>query len=1234
VPALALAWVLCAAAPAAVPVPVAAADSPAHVFPAEQCGSCHLFPTRDGTFLRSGVFRGEIDALCCTCHENERAGVGHRTGMAPSMHVPEDFPLDADGRLTCATCHDPHAVDGPFPYLLRRPPGRALCELCHARGLPDTGRSIIAVTFPPDGAVLPPGETVVAGTVATAAATEVTLSTPGATVTAPVVGGTFAARIALGPGRTVVFLSAGSSRTRLTLSARAAAPAWKPHLTADAGQCAPCHPGSDEAGFFRVGPVGEVCAGCHGRRDRLPYTHRPSALGECTACHDPHGGGRGLAAGAPGAGCLRCHDRSAAALHIVRANAGLARAAVGCGDCHDAHQSTREHLTTSGPAALAVPVELEAPEPAGGDAALAGFAFTDDPGRPRLPEKIVALAVPPGADPATARLRVIFADQRELPGTRDVLPAPPAAAWAGGRALLEWGRGRVVRGGRDQAVYAADAPWPRAALSLERGADYRGLGIVRVAFRPLQFNPARRTLTLTRRVVAEVTFEPAHAPRTAGRLGAARATAASASVAAAASVSANDLGIGNAALATAVLEGAADGSGSSPASAAAAGAADYVVVTTRAIAAASAQLRPFVDHKTARGYAVRVVTEDDYGASAAGAARALAVRRWLQDNYAALGIRYVLLVGDPNPETGDVPMLRAWPRRGATTNTAYLDAPTDAFFADLTGNWDLDGNGYYGEYNTDRGAGGVDFVPEVFVGRVPVYGDVAALDEVLRKTMAYENDGGDLAWRRSVLLPMSFSDAGTDGAWLAEQMKSGYLVGRGFAPWTLYQQGAAGGADSAFASDEELRGGAVAARWGAVPYGVVAWWGHGSSQRTMIGYSGAWDGNLIEAPTSALNDAAPAFVYQTACLNGYPELEGNLGYALLRRGAVATVAASRVSWYLVGQTDFRGSASNAGIGYQYVARLTAGESAGKALQLAKGDPTVSHESATSWMNLMDFNLYGDPSVSLFHGPLLQLSPAAVALTAAEGEQEPVVAGVAVGAGDGSVAFQASADAAWLSASPATGAAPATVTVSARPAGLAPGAYAGGLVISGAAAGNSPLTLPVTLQVTSAGRVSGRVLTAAGSGVQGATVALQGPRAGAVLTDAAGAYGFAPLPPGSYTVTVSGTGFTFAPASAAAELTEGASLVRDFTGGSLEIRGRVTRASGRPLARVAVQLRTLSGVVVRQVLTKADGTYVMTRVAPGAYRLRAKLSTFRFTPAPVALTLTADSLSGQDFTGRR
>ena len=155
-----------------------------------------------------------------------------------------------------------------------------------------------------------------------------------------------------------------------------------------------------------------------------------------------------------------------------------------------------------------------------------------------------------------------------------------------------------------------------------------------------------------------------------------------------------------------------------------------------------------------KGFSPILVTEDDYadltGQAPDGTAEK--IRQWLINNYQAMGLKYVLLIGNPDPDdpssssdsVGDVPMKMCWPR---SIESSYKESPTDYFYADLTGNWDLDGDGYFGEFGTaygdpdcDRGDGGVDFLNEVYVGRIPVYtGGGAQLDSVLSKIIAYGN---------------------------------------------------------------------------------------------------------------------------------------------------------------------------------------------------------------------------------------------------------------------------------------------------------------------------------------------------------------------------------------------------------------------------------------------------------------------------------------------------------------
>lgn len=414
---------------------------------------------------------------------------------------------------------------------------------------------------------------------------------------------------------------------------------------------------------------------------------------------------------------------------------------------------------------------------------------------------------------------------------------------------------------------------------------------------------------------------------------------------------------------------------------------DYAIITTNAIRDGSTKLVDFQDYLVNKGFSPTLVTEDDYsgltGQNPNGTAEK--IRQWLINNYQSMGIEYVLLIGNPDPDDpssssdsiGDVPMKMCWPRR---IESNYKESPTDYFYADLTGNWDLDGDGYFGEFGTaygapdcDRGDGGVDLLNEVYVGRIPVYnGGVAQLDSVLSKIIAYGN-AVSIDWRDNVLLPMSFSDASTDGAWLAESMVDNYLASNGFIDYKMYMQGSlCPTGNSTFIDDEELVDGATKTKWINNPYGMVWWWGHGSQSGAYLGYGECGWGTIISSSnTTSLDNSHPSFVYQCSCLNGYPETSNNLGTALLNSGAIATVSASRVSWYVVTswRTSLKYYCDNASIGYYYGEELAANKKPGAvALYDVKSDMGAhqyNYWGGCHWMNLFDFNFYGDPSLSLF-----------------------------------------------------------------------------------------------------------------------------------------------------------------------------------------------------------------------------------------------------------------------------
>jgi predicted CXXCH cytochrome family protein len=88
----------------------------------KDCTTCHL----DAVPQTGGELKKGLSALCLDCHPDRKAPAEHKVDMVPPMKV-KGLPL-TDGKMTCATCHDPHR--NLHGKLLRMNP-RDLCIVCH-----------------------------------------------------------------------------------------------------------------------------------------------------------------------------------------------------------------------------------------------------------------------------------------------------------------------------------------------------------------------------------------------------------------------------------------------------------------------------------------------------------------------------------------------------------------------------------------------------------------------------------------------------------------------------------------------------------------------------------------------------------------------------------------------------------------------------------------------------------------------------------------------------------------------------------------------------------------------------------------------------------------------------------------------------------------------------------------------------------------------------------------------
>lgn len=104
-----------------------------HTEDLRQCIRCH--ETTPGKGIDPSFMTVPL-MVCLHCHDVKPhpVGKGHLEKPSEIIKVDPSLPLSKDGRVTCITCHDPHANTTGYPNRLRyKDPGK-ICSLCHWKG--------------------------------------------------------------------------------------------------------------------------------------------------------------------------------------------------------------------------------------------------------------------------------------------------------------------------------------------------------------------------------------------------------------------------------------------------------------------------------------------------------------------------------------------------------------------------------------------------------------------------------------------------------------------------------------------------------------------------------------------------------------------------------------------------------------------------------------------------------------------------------------------------------------------------------------------------------------------------------------------------------------------------------------------------------------------------------------------------------------------------------------------
>ena len=407
---------------------------------------------------------------------------------------------------------------------------------------------------------------------------------------------------------------------------------------------------------------------------------------------------------------------------------------------------------------------------AGGVKAIAeGASFRGETGEPDIPWQQVTVLLAPNADLDSVSVRLEGEQYKTLVGTWTIEPTAPLGTWdENGNPIILWPEGKVFEDGRDTGVYHANAFWPFEPIRLVYTGGLHQWQLVEVAVPLVRYNPVTGEVQELDNATVVVDYARQSRQKAKVKLkgkngnhwrqGRQRVRDIAVNFTAATSDydAASENGVQTDTTSTLDTHLTDDGEIGT----AGVNSKGYLILTTDNIVNNSTMLANFVAHKQSRGWNVMVRTEADWGGGT-GPTGATNIRTWLMANYVSLDLLYVLLIGNPHPDSGDVPM--SWYDDGKGI------APTDALY------WDL------------STATGWDKYWEVVVGRIPYYGTMSIVDAILQKTINYENSQKVL-WRRNALLPMVPLDEVTPSYQCGEQIRSRFLTPNGITSTRIYRR--------------------------------------------------------------------------------------------------------------------------------------------------------------------------------------------------------------------------------------------------------------------------------------------------------------------------------------------------------------------------------------------------------------------------------------------------------------
>ncbi len=569
-----------------------------------------------------------------------------------------------------------------------------------------------------------------------------------------------------------------------------------------------------------------------------------------------------------------------------------------------------------------------------------GFGRLLVPGKPNLPSKIAAVAIPPGTK--VVDVTYTTSDGVILPGAYDISPARlPRVIGEENPIIYEKDKQRYNE--NYESVYGNNEFYPSEAVEFVRSAGYRKYNLVDVRVNPFSYRPISDQLIYYPEITINVNYKYSN-----NRFDVVRDNIDGAEQIAEEFI----LNYNQAQQWYPKIKQMEKDLY------------DFVIITLDSL---TSSVVPLVNWEVSKGRTVEVVTTSWIDSNYAGYDLAEKTRNFLRDKYPSSewGIEDVLIVGHYD----DVPMRRCW------QDVGYGMPETDYYYAELSlpddESWDDDKDHRWGESSDS-----IDFYTEINVGRIP-WSDPSTVLSICEKSIAYEQND-DPSYKKNILLLGGFFWNNeppyyipvTDNAVLMETK----VDQPWFSDWTMtrmYEKNT--DCWSSYDCDYPLLHSNVMSVWPSGTFAFVNWAGHGSPVSTHI--RGLGSPAFIEADDCpSLNDEYPAIIFADACSNSDTDYL-NIGQAMMQQGSIGFLGSTKVAYGCPGWSDpYDGSTQS--LDYFFTTYVTSGEcTIGAAHQKALRDMYTNGLFSAVYYEMFEWGaLWGNPDLEMFLPPLKMSFP--------------------------------------------------------------------------------------------------------------------------------------------------------------------------------------------------------------------------------------------------------------------